>query len=92
MEENTFDIEVFADMLGFRPWPYSAGTYTNATGRFLDWQKGERLLGLPRSDLLFSEYDEREQRNVLRGFPAPKTMHDAVEAAAAIGWHANYAT
>jgi hypothetical protein len=87
MDPTAFDISMFADMLGFRPWPYSPDTYTNGTGRFVDWSKGEQLLGIPHSELFFSAYDEAQRRNVLWGFPAPKTMHDAVETAASVGWH-----
>jgi hypothetical protein len=88
VEKNPFSLEAFAEALGLRPWRYSAKTYTDGAGRYLDWQKGERLLGLPHSDLLLSEYDGEQQRHVLRPFPVPKTMEDAMEAAASIGWHA----
>jgi hypothetical protein len=81
-----FDMEAFARQLEFYPWPYSAGTYTNGAGRFMGWQKGERLLGMPNSELLFSEYNEVQQRSALTGFPAPKTMDDGLEAAVSIGW------
>ena len=92
MKESTvvaipFDVEVFARTLGLYPWRYSAGTYTNGTGRFLDWQKGERLLGLSHSELLFSQYDAPQQRHVFNAFPAPNTMSAALDAAVSIGWH-----
>jgi hypothetical protein len=82
-----FDVEVFARTLGLYPWRYSAGTHTNGTGRFLDWQKGERLLGLRHSALLFSQYDAPQQRHVFNAFPAPNTMREALDAAVSIGWH-----
>lgn len=63
-------------------------SFWNGGTRFIDWRKGEPLLGMLHSDLLFSEYDGVQQRNVLRPFPAPKTMEDAMEAAASIGWYA----
>jgi hypothetical protein len=86
MKHIAFPIEAFAQALGMRPWGYSADTYTDGAGRFLDWHKAERLLGLPHSDLLFTEYDAAQQRNVLKPFPEPKTMEDAMEAAIAVGW------
>jgi hypothetical protein len=73
MDKEQFPLEDFVKTLGFRPWRYSDATYTDGAGRFLDWKKAERLLGLPHSDLLFSEYDPQAQRCVLRPFPAPST-------------------
>jgi hypothetical protein len=84
---SSFDVEVFARTLGLVPWRYSAGTYTDGQGRFVDWQKGARLLGLPHSDLLFSRYDAVQGRQVLSPYPAPKTMQEALAAAVSIGWH-----
>jgi hypothetical protein len=55
-------------------------------GRFVDWEKGKELLNLPNSDLLLSEWDMGQQRNVLNPFPTPKSLEDAIEAAVSVGW------
>jgi hypothetical protein len=82
---SPFNVETFAQALGWKPWPYSAGTYWKGS-RFLDWQKGKRLLGLPNGELLFSAYDHHQQTNRWYPFPAPKTMQDAMNAVGSLGW------
>ncbi len=86
-EPRGFDFDAFGRALGWTRWPYSPqDTYWDGRCRFLDRHKGGRLLGLPHSDLLLSEYDAAQGRNRLHPFPWPKTVEEALTALVTVGW------
>jgi hypothetical protein len=85
MDSSTFDVKAFTEAAGFRPWPYSANTYRDGAGRYLDWQKAGTLLVLERCAFLLSAYDAVHQCNRLWPFPAPRTMAEAMGMLEAIG-------